>query len=93
MTRNFDRRVEAITPVDDVLLHPKLESLLSVCLSDNRNAWDLAADGSYAQRSPGDGEVCSAQDTFLREPWGTPVIVPHGASSEHGASPERPRVA
>ncbi len=70
MTRNFDRRVEAITPVDDVLLHAKLESLLSVCLSDNREAWDLAAGGTYTQRTPGDGPVCCAQDVFLREPWG-----------------------
>ncbi len=70
MPRNFDRRVEAITPVDDVLLHAKLDSLMSVCLSDNRGAWDLAADGSYTQRTPGDGPVRCAQDIFLCEPWG-----------------------
>ncbi|MGI8546862.1 MAG: polyphosphate kinase 1 [Gemmatimonadaceae bacterium] len=70
MPRNFDRRVEAITPVDDVLLHAKLDSLMSVCLSDNREAWDLAADGSYTQRTPGDGPVRCAQDIFLCEPWG-----------------------
>lgn len=70
MTRNFDRRVEAIAPVDDVLLQDKLGSLLSVCLSDNREAWDLAADGTYTQRTPVEGRVFSAQDVFLREPWG-----------------------
>lgn len=92
MTRNFDRRVEAVTPVDDVLLQDKLESLLFVCLSDNREAWDLAADGTYTQRTPGDRPVCSAQDTFLREPWGmTRDLVPDLADSKHGVGIARGR--
>lgn len=70
MTRNFDRRVEAIVPVDDVLLHAKLHSLLVASLRDNREAWDLAADGSYAQRTPGDAPVRATQEMFLRDPWG-----------------------
>jgi polyphosphate kinase len=70
MTRNFDRRVEAIVPVDDVLLHAKLYSLLATSLTDNREAWDLAADGTYTQRAP-DGEPERAtQEIFLRDPWG-----------------------
>jgi len=38
MTRNFDRRVEAIVPVDDVLLHEKLHAILTTSLTDNREA-------------------------------------------------------
>ncbi len=70
MTRNFDRRVEAIVPVDDVLLHEKLHSILTTSLTDNREAWDLAPDGSYTQRQPGDAPVRATQDIFLRDPWG-----------------------
>ncbi|HXF23777.1 MAG TPA: polyphosphate kinase 1 [Gemmatimonadaceae bacterium] len=70
MTRNFDRRVEAIVPVDDVLLHEKLHSILTTSLADNREAWDLAPDGSYTQRQPGDAPVRATQDIFLRDPWG-----------------------
>jgi polyphosphate kinase len=71
MPRNFDRRVEAVAPVDDVSLHPRLHSLLGVCLSDNRQAWDLAADGTYAQRVPSDGEpVRATHQLLLLDPWG-----------------------
>ena len=78
MTRNFDRRVEAIVPVDDVLLHEKLHSLLVTSLTDNREAWDLAADGSYTQRAPNGEPVRATQEIFLRDPWG-------GAPPEPGA--------
>jgi polyphosphate kinase len=70
MTRNFDRRVEAIVPVDDVLLHASLQSLLTTSLTDNRQAWDLAADGSFTQRTPGDEPVRATQEIFLRDAWG-----------------------
>jgi len=70
MPRNFDRRVEAVAPVDDVTLHPRLHSLLSVCLADNRQAWDLAADGTYAQRVPGGEPVRATHQLLLLDPWG-----------------------
>jgi polyphosphate kinase len=70
MTRNFDRRVEAIVPVDDVLLHASLQSLLTTSLADNREAWDLAADGSYMQRTPNGEPVHATQEVFLRDAWG-----------------------
>ena len=70
MPRNFDRRVEAVTPVEDSSLHPRLRSLLDTCLSDNRQAWDLQQDGSYVQRQPNGEPERSAQVIFLRESWG-----------------------
>jgi polyphosphate kinase len=69
MTRNFDRRVEAIVPVDDVLLHEKLHALLVTSLEDNREAWDLAPDGTYSQRRPLGEPVRATQEIFLRDPW------------------------
>ncbi|MBI3568068.1 MAG: polyphosphate kinase 1 [Gemmatimonadetes bacterium] len=70
MPRNFDRRVEAIVPVEDVRWHPRLASLLETCLADNRQAWELSADGSYAQRVPLDGVERATHRLLQRDPWG-----------------------
>ncbi len=71
MPRNFDRRVEALVPVEDVALHQALSSVLETCLRDNRQAWELHADGTYRQRRPAAGEPERATHQILqREPWG-----------------------
>jgi polyphosphate kinase len=86
MPRNFDRRVEAVAPVDDTTLHRRLHSLLEVCLSDNRQAWDLSADGGYKQRVP-NGEVRATHQLLLLDPWG--LIKPGEAKQEAPASVAR----
>lgn len=70
MPRNFDRRVECAVPVDDVQLHPRLISLLETCLADNRQAWELSADGGYAQRHAGGDKEIAAQVVLQRDSWG-----------------------
>jgi polyphosphate kinase len=70
MPRNLDRRVEAVAPVDDVALHPRLHALLSTCLADNRQAWDLAADGTYRQRNPNGEPVRATHQLLLIDSWG-----------------------
>ena len=70
MPRNFDRRVEAVAPVEDPDLHERLRSLLDTCLNDNRQAWDLQQDGSYVQRKPEGEPEHSAQEMFLQNSWG-----------------------
>ena len=71
MPRNLDRRVEVIVPVEDPAHHARLRRVLDVCLADNRQAWDLHADGSYAQRQPASGEVeRGTHRALLRESWG-----------------------
>ncbi len=52
MTRNLDRRVEVITPIDDPEISKDLQEILGIMLSDNRQAWDMQSDGSYKQRRP-----------------------------------------
>ncbi|PSB34313.1 polyphosphate kinase 1 [Stenomitos frigidus] len=52
MPRNLDRRVEAITPVEEPSLAAKLRAILDIFLADNRHAWDLQPDGAYTQRHP-----------------------------------------
>jgi polyphosphate kinase len=80
MPRNFDRRVEAVAPVDDPALHPRLQSLLETCLGDNRQAWDLGPDGTWRQRVP-DGEVRATHSILLTDSWGMVAA---------GAGPESP---
>ena len=72
MQRNFDRRVEAVTPVEDSTLHVRLRSLLRTNLEDNRQAWELGADGTWTQRTP-NGVVHATHDILLRESWGLPA--------------------
>jgi polyphosphate kinase len=69
MPRNFDRRVEAVAPVEDSTLHVRLRSLLRTSLEDNRLAWDLGADGRWTQRTP-NGVVHNAHEVLIRESWG-----------------------
>ncbi len=62
MTRNLDRRVEAVTPVEDPALKMELKEILQIMLNDNRQAWELQSSGRYVQRHPADGEAeCAAQ--------------------------------
>ncbi|MES2525284.1 MAG: polyphosphate kinase 1 [Gemmatimonadota bacterium] len=75
MPRNLDRRVEVLTPIDDLQLHRQLHSVLEASLSDNRQAWDLDSDGQYKRRMPGDQAEMSSQSRFIRDPWGMTVAV------------------
>ena len=47
MPRNLDRRVEALTPVDDPALQARLEEILQVNLADDLLAWELAKDARW----------------------------------------------
>ena len=65
MTRNLDHRVEAVTPVADPDSREQLRFVLEVMLHDNRSAWEMAADGSYEQRTPGDDPIRATQDVLM----------------------------
>jgi polyphosphate kinase len=47
MPRNLDRRVEALTPVDDRRLRARLAEVLDANLTDDTLAWELRTDGSW----------------------------------------------
>ena len=70
MPRNFDRRVEAVIPVEDPRLQTRLHSLLMLYLADNRQAWELAADGSYTQRRPDGEQEIASHELLIGDPWG-----------------------
>ncbi len=69
MQRNFDRRVEVVTPVEDKALHPRLYSLLDMYLEDNRQASELLSDGTYVQRSPGERNERASHVAFMADSW------------------------
>ncbi|MFN8877623.1 MAG: hypothetical protein ACK5Z1_10650, partial [Gemmatimonadota bacterium] len=95
MPRNLERRVEVVTPVDDPQLHPRLQRLLEIYLGDNRQAWDLAPDGSYVQRRPGEGErPRGTHQALIRDAWGMgrvtgqfPAIERDGGAAEPPPAP------
>jgi polyphosphate kinase len=63
--------VETVAPIEDPILHARIDSLLRVCLQDNRQAWMLQTDGTYVQRQPENGE--SERGThalLLKDTWG-----------------------
>jgi polyphosphate kinase len=70
MPRNFDRRVEVVARLEDRSLHARVSSLLETYLADNRQAWDLATDGTYKQRKPGKDPVISSHERLLADSWG-----------------------
>lgn len=53
MPRNLDRRVEAAVPILDPAHRAHLRQVLELMWADNRQAWELGADGTYTQRRPG----------------------------------------
>ncbi|HUF64697.1 MAG TPA: polyphosphate kinase 1 [Gemmatimonadaceae bacterium] len=70
MERNLDRRVEVVAPILDQVLKDRLHSLLHTYLADNRQAWELQADGTYTQRIPGAEPELAVHGLLLEKPWG-----------------------
>ncbi|MBD2198115.1 MULTISPECIES: polyphosphate kinase 1 [Calothrix] len=67
MPRNLDRRVEAVTPVEDVEIVQTLQNILAIMWTDNRQAWELQSDGSYIQRRPQEDGVERNSQKMLME--------------------------
>jgi polyphosphate kinase len=64
MPRNLDRRVEAVTPIDEEKLKKELEGLLDLYLNDS-DAWHMQADGSFV-RQPSEGTPTLVQTTLMK---------------------------
>ena len=47
MKRNLDRRVEVVTPVEDLSAKRRLKRVMEVNFTDRLNAWEMMSDGSY----------------------------------------------
>ncbi len=77
MPRNLDRRVEAITPIQDPDIAKDLQEILGMMLADNRQAWELQSDGSYIQRRPGDCPEAVSQKKLMSMVLGSATIPPN----------------
>ena len=51
MRRNLDRRIEAITPIEDSELKSQLYELLQTYINDDYFSWIMKEDGSYEKYS------------------------------------------
>ena len=67
MPRNLDRRIEAVTPIEDPADRQGLRDLLLLMWGENRQAWELRPDGTYEQRRPPSPETERATHRLLVE--------------------------
>ncbi|CAN5887081.1 polyphosphate kinase 1 [soil metagenome] len=61
LPRNLDRRVEAVTPIFDPKLRQELSDILDTTWQDERQAWQLRADGSWSPPPSDESEASQAQ--------------------------------
>ena len=69
MSRNLDRRIEAVTPIEDPEHRQKLERLLQLYLNDNNAAWDMQRDGTFVQRKPENNALERNSQIQLIKEW------------------------
>jgi polyphosphate kinase len=67
MPRNLDRRIEAVAPIADPAHRQVLRDVMLLMWRDNRQAWELQADGSYVQRHPAPEEPELATHRLLAD--------------------------
>ncbi len=65
MPRNLDRRVEAVTPIEEPQLRKDIQEILGIMLADNRQAWELQSEGHYHQRQPAPDEPARSAQALL----------------------------
>ncbi|MFB6160162.1 MAG: polyphosphate kinase 1 [Haloferacaceae archaeon] len=89
MTRNLDRRVEAVAPIEDPDIRAELGTLLERYLRDDRTAWEMRPDGNYVQRTPPEsGPTHDVQAELMRRAE-SEAPTRNSRSHRFDASPER----
>ncbi|MFN0128352.1 MAG: polyphosphate kinase 1 [Verrucomicrobiales bacterium] len=68
MTRNLDKRVELLVPIDDKEAKARLIGILKIAFKDTTSAWELRPDGTYTRvKSGGKKDTLRSQEYFYRE--------------------------
>ena len=78
MTRNLDRRVEVLVPVEQARLRQELTAIFDSAFADTDSSWELGADGNWTRRS-------ALQGGARARPSGQP------AATREGSQPPRRR--
>jgi len=67
MTRNLDRRVELLFPIEAEEIKKELKNVLEIQLQDTAKAHILQADNTYKKENKQDKEALNSQDYFCKE--------------------------
>lgn len=62
MRRNLDRRVEAVTPIEDNKIKKEIKHLLDSYLEANKDSWNMQSDGSYTKN-----QVLNDKKKYIQE--------------------------
>ena len=66
MTRNLDRRVEVLVPVEQARLKQELTAIFDSAFADTESSWELGADGGWTRRRRGKDERPHAHQLNLQ---------------------------
>ena len=75
MSRNLDRRIEAVTPIEHPEHRQKLERLLQLYLDDNQGAWEMQSDGKFLQCQPTKEEPKRNAQIQLVKEWSNGIQI------------------
>ena len=56
MTRNLDRRIEVVVPIEQKRLRQEMVAIFDSAFADTSSSWELAADGNWTRRKRGKGD-------------------------------------
>ena len=66
MPRNLDRRIEVLTPVENVRARSEVGAILDSAFSDTTNTWELGPDGDWTRLEAKSGKGHTHQTAMMR---------------------------
>jgi polyphosphate kinase len=66
MPRNLDRRIEVLTPVENVRARSEVGAILDSAFSDTTNTWELGGDGTWTRLEGNGRKGQTHQEAMMR---------------------------